>query len=430
METTENPTDVINHYHEVSDFFDEAIDEYEGSSYITYILDKANETINRYFREGSLDYTKPVRDIVIIGKAIESLTDVDLVAPDGSVRPGSIKDIYAKKILLSQNPWSIIYELEVASLFESAGLKYSIVHEGNQPGPDVIIDTNDERVNVECKRRESTSPNENYDNLYEMIGEGVRNSTDIGEDSYFVEFRSDKPLQEEAVPELIKMGQDVVEDEKSTVTRQINDVEYKVTLMEYFSGERELDVAKSDVERWFDEDIAPVDLHNRLSPFEKDFEKPGARINGDFKFTRKCTTISKGYSAFDFNFPTIQDDYYNRLVEGLLSRGLADLSGNAPGILFVHLPAYDIGDMQNFIIQEGDYDPVPQLDRLSQRIEGKLAESGSTNWIVTQVTYFFNEGDYCGVIQGFKLYENQSPNSEMPDELDEFFEGRDFTSFE
>lgn len=176
------PYDLIGYHNRLSEFFDPYAAEIDNNNSLLLQIEKAGEVINRFFREDVIDYTYPVRNTVIIGRAIQSINDIQVVKPDGEPWENSSEEIYAKKLLTEENPWKTVYELEVAQSCIDAGLDTNLIHEGEHAGPDILVNCNNERVDIECKRRDTYNSKRDYD--YKEIREKILDRLDIGEDSF------------------------------------------------------------------------------------------------------------------------------------------------------------------------------------------------------------------------------------------------------
>jgi len=409
----------------VLDFFEPYANEVDSNNSIMTQIEEAGDIINRFFREDVIDYTIPVRNIVIIGKAIESIHEFPVVKPDGSHRKEPAEKIYSKKLLTEENPWKTIYELEVAQSCRSAGLDTKLVHEGQDSGPDILVYSGGERIDIECKRRDTYPSDKEYD--YEEIRKEIINRVEVGEDSFFIELTADGPLEEQAIQSVIDLAVKVIENRNSEMEYKINNIKYKVILKDYYEGERRMDISKQDVERWFENEIiSPYTIQKFLSPFDQDKISHGSFVKTLFKFTKEGKTISKKGAVFDFNFPSIDDKYYNRIVNTTLSSGRKDLKNRSPAVLFLHLPAYETEDMVRYNVQEESYDPIPQIQRLEQRIEGELKQSSSVNAVVLNTSYFSTKGNNCHLERGFRVFQNPSPDDLLPKEFKRYLAGELF----
>lgn len=422
-----DPYDVMEYHDIVSQILKQHIDTENKNKYLIRQLEEASHSINRFFREGTLDYTRSLVNIIILGAALDSIDEIPVVDPNGNILDSPASEIYGKRLLNEENPWEHVYELEVAQDCHSAGLDTKLVDEGQQTGPDVFVDCNGSRIYIECKRRRRYNPETDSGGTYEIIRDQIDDLVSIDEDSYFIELTSDGPLDEGAIDKLATQAADVIENQWSEKTTRIAGTEYKIVLRDYFHGEKESDMSKNDIEFWTKYNaISSHALQKFLSPFDSDQMSPGAKINMMIMFTSEGKAVCKNCSVIDFNFPTIDSKLYDRIINTTLRKGRQDLSGCSPGVLFIHLPAYETEDMQRYHVQEGDYDPTPQVQRLNQRITGELKDSSSLNAVVINITFFEAKGNDCQVMRGYKIFKNPSPKVSLPKEFDDYISGEYF----
>jgi hypothetical protein len=414
-----DPYQVIHYHNTVTEFFDEYASEVSANNGLPDLLEKADQRIGDFFLTDSLDYTYPVTYTVILGNAIQGLEDIPIIAPDESAKKDSAEEIYAERLLREKNFWATLYEIKVAKECYSAGFDTKLVEEGTQKGPDVYVYPNkDDRIDIECKRRQEHNTRRNYP--YEIIEESVTEEISTDEVSFCVEITSDRPLQNQAISDIIDLVIDVIRNEKIEDSAVINGVEYRVILHDYFTGIREVDMSKSDLERWMThEEISPQFI-DELSSFDDCPMTPGFSSTGQLKITETGNIVRRGVQNFEFSFPTIDEGFYNRIVESCIRRGREDLSGRSPAILYVHLPKYELDDMARYHVQEGEYDPVPQFERLIQRIKGELKDSNSVNAVVLTFTEIQTEGNNCQIRRGYKIIKNQSPETQLPERSEKF----------
>ncbi|MFC6719997.1 hypothetical protein [Halobacteriaceae bacterium SHR40] len=240
---------------------------------------------------------------------------------------------------------------------------------------------------------------------------------------------ADGPLEEQAVESVIDLAVQVIENREPEATCEINKIEYKVKLKDYYQGQKILDISKQDIERWFNNEIfSPDAIQALLSAFDEEKISPGSQVETSIKFIEEGEVMTKGGAVFDFNFPTIDEKYYDRIINTTLRSGREDLKGRSPSVLFLHLPAYETEDMRRYCVQEGQYDPTPQIQRLEQRIEGELNHSTSVNAVVLNMTYFATRENYCQIERAYKVSENQSPDRQLPQDFRKYLSGDLFNS--
>lgn len=414
-----DPYDVMRYHSQMIELFRPYISDLSINNNLIRQLEETGKVINRFFRDGVIDYTTPVVNTVIMGKAIESINNLPVIKPDGTRWQRSAKEIYAKRLLTAENPWETIYELEVANFCFSTGFSTKLVHEGQDAGPDIFVYNDGERIDIECKRRQPYP--HNRETNYEEIRKQIVSQLNIGDDSFFIELSADGPLKGSAIDSVIDLAIDVINNRKPEAVEKIGGTKYKINLKDYYQGKRSLDLSKQDVERWFRHDVLPRPaIYAFLSPFDAGEISPGSHINMNIMFTEEGTTITKNGTVFDFNFPTIDERLYDRIVSNTLESGRSDLKGRSPSVLFIYLPAYDVEDLSRYYVQEGSYAPTPQIQRLEQRVRGELKQSTSVNAVVINTTYFEANDNNCRVKRGYKLFRNQSPENQLPNQFAQY----------
>ena len=419
MSNNLGPYDIMRYHSQLTEFFEPYINEVEVNNSLLTQIEKTGKRIDSYFKTGTIDFTPSVRNVIILGSVVENIGEFSVVKPNGDYREESAEEIYAQKLLREANFWKTAYELEIAQFCNNRDLDTRLVHEGQQCGPDIFVYCDDKRIDIECKRRDAHLSDVDYD--YEQIREEIHNRIDIGEDSFFIELTADGPLEEEARETVIELAVETVENRSSESTANINGIEYKIILKGYYHGKKESDISKKDVERWFNEQVfTPQKIQALLSPFDTDMISSGSYIEQQFCFTKDGDAITKNSSVFDFNFPTIDDKYYDRVVNTTLKSGFDDLKSRSPAILFLHLPADETEGMERYFVQEGNYEPTPQIQRLEQRIDGELKYSDSVNAVVLNGTHFIPDENNCRIERGYKVIKNPSPDSPLPQDFEDF----------
>ena len=292
-----DPYQVIQYHNTVTEFFDEYASEVSANNALPELLEKADDRIGDFFLTDSLDYTYPVMYTVVLGKAIQGLEDISIIAPDESAKKNSAEEIYAKRLLREENFWATLYEVEVANECYSAGFDTKLVEEGMQKGPDVYVyPDNSDRIDIECKHRQEHDTEDNYP--YEIIKESVMEEINTDEISFCVEITSDRPLQSQAINDIIDLVIGVIRNEKSEDSAVINGVEYRVILHDYFTGIREVNMSKSDLERWMTHEELSPQFIGELSPFDDCPMTPGSSSTGLLKATETGNIVRRGVQKF------------------------------------------------------------------------------------------------------------------------------------
>ncbi|WP_458190951.1 hypothetical protein [Haladaptatus sp. NG-WS-4] len=159
-----------------------------------------------------------------------------------------------------------------------------------------------------------------------------------------------------------------------------------------------------------------------LSGFDTEDLNPGMYLEPRFMIDESKNIHGKGIQVINFNFPDIDEDYYSRVLEGVISRGRGDLSGRSPSALFVYIPSYEFIDMGRFMIDGYKEERLPQIERLEQRIRGQLNQSNSLNAIILNSTFVEFVGEDIQYSLGISSFNNEDPEEELPDEFSEHFQ--------
>jgi len=383
-------------------------------------LGETRKMINRFFVSGSLEYTLPVRMIYIFGHILEKASSIEVIEPDGTSASKDTEEVFAERLLKENNPWEVLYELEIAELFGSKGVSTKLVDEGTIGGPDVIINLDGQEVSIECKRRKPMSMSDGHTIDKNDIVDKITDKLDIGDDSFFIELTGDGPLIEESIDQIVDSAVEAVLQKKDTRCT-VEGINYRVLLKDYFTGTREIELDRDELEQLM-QFINPDILQAFISPFDHLQMSPGMSIRTMFKFTHRDTTICKQARVFDFTFPNIAENHYKKVFNGTIKRGRDDLSGRSPSVLFVNLPAYEFEDMTRYSIKDHRGSTVSQFERLEQRIGGELNDSSSLNAIILSVSHFDTTPDDPEISHGYIINENYSPRVELSGEFWELFD--------
>lgn len=411
-----DPYDIMRYERTVSEYLERGSDSGVASSPFQAQLEHTRRVIGTYLTEGFLEYSYPVASIAIAGRALESARGLPVVTPTGEEIGEEGHEAFARRLLNEDNPWETLYEIEIAGECAASGLDTKLVHEGDATGPDVFVNVDSDRIDIECKRRRPHDPADELEGFYSSVANRIEDNIELGDDSYFIELTSDGPLEERAVDSLVDLAIHVVREGAETDSVVVDDVEYRILLRDQFSGTKELDISNREFKRWLDiSRTFPNLVHAFLSPFEVGEMSPGLIARAEIKASDSGRIVSRNALVFDFNFPTIDSEYVNRIVDNTIKRGMSDLSGRSPAVLFVHLPAYDTADMERFLVKDGRGASVPQLARLKDRLEGKLKISSSVNAIALTTTHFLTKGNEAEIQRSGIVMENLASKDPLPD---------------
>lgn len=142
---------------------------------------------------------------------------------------------------------------------------------------------------------------------------------------------------------------------------------------------------------------------------------------GDFCFKARESGEISVYNPFfvDFDLPNKEIDRV-KWVMNSVNEGAKDLSGNDPSLLYVHLPVSHINKMAEKSVIDHRGNEVTELERLQQRINGKLAQSRSINGIVLSGQERTPGGDVSNLARGFRAYPNFDPRTPLSEEMSGF----------
>lgn len=422
------PYDVMQYEQSLTEFLtaycsDEELQEYPLSN----SLRATRDMINRFFRTGRFEFSRPVRNITVIGRTIDGIAGLEVVSPDRNTIKKGIEEVFAERLLKEENLWEVLYELEIAHVCKSNGFNTELIHEGADEGPDIFVNLDDQRIDIECKkRRTGNTGQDNESEVAESILNEISDRMEFDTDnesspelSYYLEISSNEPLLETAIDQIVDEAINVLSNEKSESTITVAGTDYKISLEDHFYGEVDLDITTNDLDSMM-EYLNERHIDMFLSPFDTNNFSPNMSASPRFYVTEDGSVMGKGIHVVNINSPTIDEEYHSRVIEGTIKKGLGDLSGREPSVLFVSIPAYELEDMTRYMIDGYQGDRLLQAERLDQMIEGKLKQSGSVNAIVLTATYFENQENKGQLSRGYKVFENADTRKELPSEFREF----------
>ena len=276
-------------------------------------------------------------------------------------------------------------------------------------------------IPIECKHRRPVARSIDSTDGRGGIAKRILDKIDIGDDSIFVELTGDGPLREDCTDQLVDIATDAIHS-KTNMSTTIGGIEYEILIRDYYTGHRNRDLTKKELEQLF-EFVNPNLIYAFISHFNTTQMSPGMYIQPVFKITHSGTVVCRNSIAFDLNVPAISENHYNRVFNGTIERGCSDLSGTSPSVLFVKIPAYEFEDMDRYIVEDHTGSRVSQLERLEQRIGGKLNNFSSINAVALSIAHFDSTTtDDPELSYGFLINENYTPRTQLPDEFWELFD--------
>lgn len=323
--------------------------------------------------------------------------------------------------------WEVLYELEIARICKDSGFETKLIHEGSDKGPDIFVDVDGQQIDIECKKRrtgntDQDDESEAANSILDEISDRMEFETDeegIPELSYYLKISSNEPILDTVIGQIVDEAINVLDNGESESTITVDGTDYVISLEDYFYGEVDLDITTEDLDSMV-EYLNERHMDMFLSKFDTNDFSPNRSASPRFYVTEEGSVMGKGIHVISINSPSIDEEYHNRVVEGTIKRGLSDLSGREPSVLFVSMPAYELEDMTRYMIDGYQGDRLLQAERFEQMIEGKLKQSGSVNAIVLTATYFMNQENKGQLSRGYKIFENADPRKPLPSEFREF----------
>ncbi|WP_227380927.1 hypothetical protein [Haladaptatus halobius] len=421
---------VMDYERELTEFLTSYAPEEEVRSYpIWKPLEETREMLDHYFRTETFEFTPGVRDVAYAGLLAQKGKDLEVVSPDGDKIDKEMSEVFAERMLKEENPWEALYEVEVAYQCENAGFNTKLINEGTTGGPDIYVEIDDTTIDIECKRRRAGNTgdptyDEGFTTLKQKILDTINNGVDGGEIpelSFYLDLGGEEPLTEDIVDEVSEIAIDVLRNKQAEKEAVINGAIYTARLEDYFYGEKILEMDEDDLNTFTE---LPNERHisRFLSGFDTEDLDPGMYLEPRFMIDESKNVHGKGIQVINFNFPDIDEDYYSRVLEGVISRGRGDLSGRSPSALFVYIPSYEFIDMGRFVIDGYQEERIPQIERLEQRIRGQLNQSNSLNAIILNSTFVEFAGKGIQYSLGISSFNNEDPEKSLPDEFSEHFQ--------
>lgn len=419
MDNGFDPYDVMQFERDISGLVEDIgeTDELEGLDELLDWLETVRNRINHYFKTGQMEFDSVIRDFVILGNAIQKTVDIPIVTPSGEPVDESFYDIFGERIIQEENIWETVYELQTASFLENRGLEPELIHEGEDSGPDISLDFEGTSISIECKRRRPSDVIES--NFGEQISDRINEGVDVGDDSFFVRLSGERPLTEEVIEPIAESAIQIVQQQGSQITFEVEEAKYTVELVDYFTGEKEIALSIGELEQIM-QFISPNTIKQLLVPFDYDRLSKGMRYTHMIK-PSATKSIMKRAHVIDYDFPNISEDHFNKVMN-IIEEGRSDLSGHSPSVLFVRLPADEVDSMGSYMIEDHHGNKVSQLKRLEQRVNGQLKQSKSLNAIITESLYYETDIGRMNTYTGFSTHINTNPQKSIPDKFFSTFE--------
>ena len=350
-----------------------------------------------------------------MGRAIERLNSTPIIDPTGQVLGLSLEEMYTESLWNEEDYWDSVFEMEIAAALEQAGFSPSLVYEGEQVGPDVIIGDAGEDVWIECKRKRDQTPEESTSVIIrEKIVDRVWRLLDIGHDGFGITIEADCRLRDSHVEQLSQKIKLLIESQNDSVSVNIDDCSFEIRLEDYFEGVRVEDPSLIST--------VPVDI---LSHIGMDVEMGDNLVHCDvqMKQTEEELRIANA-CIFDFRLST-DIDYVNWIMN-TIKDARQKISGHPPAAVYLHVPYAKINRMAETETEDHRGKRVTQLERLEQRIGGLLNQSSSLNSVVITSRQLRRENTGIHLSRGVRSVDNCDPDRELTADLISFFNSGDY----
>jgi len=382
------------------------------------------EAINEFFRTGELPINDQVKDTITVGRALSNLESTAVIDPSAKVLKHGVGGGFAERLWKEDDYWDTVFELEIASALREARFSPKLVEEGQQIGPDVVVNSEGHEVWVECKRkRPKPQPEREQEAAIKEIIDAVYDGVDLGEDSLAIEIRGPRLLRKNDVGPIADTATKLAQDQclKSEVSRS-DGTEFEVELVDYYEGRWETNVQP----QWLETLQQYVDISNAVDTFGHlnysiDPEQSYGHAEEQFKVSHDGKlSVVNGYIVGVYCSEEI--DYVGWIMQPI-KKARRKLSGHEPSVILVDVPIQKIDAMEELYTTDHRGNKVTQQKRLEQRINGQLADSDTISAII--ITSRVDEQLSQGIQQGrlIKAYVNHSPAVDLPENLRAFFEG-------
>jgi|GEM_PF-5424625 len=394
-----------------------------GSHPILLQVYNTREAINEFFRTGQLPINDQVQDTVTVGRALSNLETTPVIDPSGDILKHGVGDRFAERLWKEDDYWDTVFELEVASTLQDAGFAPKLVEEGQQTGSDVVINSGEQDIWLECKRkRPKPEPEREQEAAIKEIVDTVYNRVDLGEDSLALEIRGPRLLRADDVDAIASTATELAQNNVlKTKVSETDNSEFEVELVDYYEGRWETDLQPE----WLELLQQYVDISNVVDTFDHlNYSiRPGqsyGHAEAQFKIQDGQMSVVNGYMIGVECSEEI--DYVDWVMEPI-KKARKKLSGHAPSVILVDVPIQKINEMEDLHTTDHRGNQVTQQKRLEQRINGQLADSDTISGIVltSQVNEQFSQGLQQGRL--VKAHFNHDPAVDLPEELKVFLQG-------
>lgn len=411
---------------------------------ILNLIKNARKEFDRYWATGKLAKIEDVIEIAVIGEAIQQLGDSELVDSNGDNLHLTIADIYPQKFWDEEDFWDHFFEMEVGALFESVGLDAKLIHEGQEGGPDILIDKFENPIWIECKRKRNLTPkDEEWTRLKTRLLYEVWERLDIGDDGFVLRIQSETELDESQLDGLAAEISILISDQKDSLTTVLGGQEIKLKLLDYCSGANEISLKPQDngglhmFEDSDEFDTRTLSKQTKPSPIGKMLAMdPFSHLNYSVNTEAQgqayaIPELSEDGNALIKNACIVEFDVlnkadYRRGIKSAIDTACDDLIGYSPGIAVIHVPFERWEKLnENKIPYQGE--EISQRKRLEINVKGILLDNPHINAIVLTSRTLDRGGNQTVSGRFGYSYVNKYPSVTIQDEFESFLK-EEFTT--
>lgn len=406
---------------------------------IPYMIQTARNAFDQYWRTGQLAWTDSVVNIATIGQAITLLEDAAIVDPDGNELEHGIEDIYPQRMLDEENFWDVFFELEIAAVLAQVGFDVKLVHEGEQGGPDVLVDDSDDQIWIETKRKRDLSPeDEKWTRFRTLLMNRVWKQLDIGPDSFALRISSEDELADAEIDPLATAIARVINDQEDGDRLHVSGKAIDIKLVDYYPGARIIDPESDEGFDLFKDNLEHIDMQTLAEQAQPgilgqvlgtdafshlDYEADPARAagTGNFYLRRTEDDLLKIVNAHVVEYDVPNEVDYARGVMSTINSSISNLSGYAPTASFIHIP---FGRWTLLDDHDTTYkgETVTQRKRIEISIKGILGDNPNINAVVLTSRLVDRTGDGISSVRFGDPYFNRYPDTDTPDAFRTFLE--------
>jgi len=297
------------------------------------------------------------------------MDNIPIIDENGRQLQANIKQIWGRRLRDPEDFDKAIYEIKVASSYRKAGYKVYFVKEGIKKTPDLLVEKNEEKVYVECKKKDRKTRRDQYnENIWGKIYTSTLRFMDKTKKNYAVVVKTNSDLTPNDESYLIMCIQTLIANSDHGIHKTDK---FEIILKELQEWEK------------------PVN-----GPFELDVKEFGVRIDeptvilyqhADVKFSDDFKAVEHKNPRFMAFVSTLLPDRVLSILRSF-DRAYKQIPKKGPGIIYIEV---NTGLYKKDHNQELGRD----LAIVKQRIDGKLNLTGRVNAVVlTASSYTQAEG--------------------------------------